>query len=69
MTKVIFVLSSICSGLEFRSVDHSSIYENTELKVFLKIKYLDEISNDWPNDLLGTNIYTRLLNPVNNHCL
>ena len=55
-----FILSSISSGLEFQSANHSSIYENSELKVFLKIKYFIEISNRWLNDLLGTNIYKTL---------
>ena len=29
-----FVLSSISSGLEFWSVNHTSVYENSESKVF-----------------------------------
>ena len=33
-----FILSSISSGLEFWSVNHTSIYENSELKVFNNIK-------------------------------
>ena len=37
-----FILSSIYRGLEFWSVSHTSIYENSELKVFenLELKYL-----------------------------
>ena len=35
-----FILSSISSGLEFWSVNHTSIYENSELKVFKNIKFL-----------------------------
>ena len=39
-----FVLSSISSGLEFWSVNHTSTYENSESKIFLKcnfsVKYL-----------------------------
>ena len=35
-----FILSSISSGLEFWSVNHTSIYENSELKVFNNIKFL-----------------------------
>ena len=38
------ILSSISSGLEFRSVKHTSIYENYELKAFKNIKFLGEIS-------------------------
>ena len=51
-----FILSSIFRGLEIWSVNHTSIYENSELKVFENITFLDEISNNWLNDLLGTNI-------------
>ena len=39
-----FILSSISSGLE--SVNHTSIYKNSELKVFKNIKLLGEISNN-----------------------
>ena len=52
-----FILFSISSGLEFWSVNHTSIYENYELKMFENIRFLDEISNNWPNDLLGINVY------------
>ena len=52
-----FILSSIASGLEFWSVYHTLIYENSELKVFKNINFLGEISNNWPNDLLGTNVF------------
>ena len=51
-----FVLSSIFSGLEFWSVSHTSIYENSELNVFKNIKVLDEMSNYWSNDLIETNL-------------
>ena len=52
-----FILSFISSALEFWSVNHTSIYENLEFNVLKNIKILCEISNDWPNDLLGTNTY------------
>ena len=55
-----FILSSISNGLEFWSVNHTSIHENSELKVFKNINILGDISNDWPNDLLGTNLYNTL---------
>ena len=42
-----FILSSITSRLEFWSVNHTSIYQN--------IYIFCEISNKWPNDLLGAN--------------
>ena len=51
-----FILSFISSSLEFWSVNHSSIYENYELKDFQNVKFLGEISNNSPNDLLEVNI-------------
>ena len=53
---MLLILSSVSNGLEFWSVGHTSIYENSELKVFRNIKFLSEIFNDQPNDLLGTNV-------------
>ena len=53
------ILSSISRGSEFWSVNHILIYEHSESNVFKniqKFKFLDEISNDWPNDVLGTNL-------------
>ena len=39
-----FTLSSISRGIEFGSVNHTSIYQNSELKVFknmtFSVKYL-----------------------------
>ena len=55
-----FILSSISRGLESWSVDHTSIYKNSESKVFKNIKFLVEILNNWPNDLLGKNAYKTL---------
>ena len=52
-----FILSSIPRGLEFWSVNHISIHEHPESKVFKNIIFLGEISNNWPNDLLGINVY------------
>ena len=54
---MIFILSSISRGLEFLSVSNTSIYKNSESKVFKDIKLLGEISNNWTKDLLGTNVY------------
>ena len=34
-----FILSFISSGLEFWSVNHTSIYENSELNVFKNVKF------------------------------
>ena len=39
-----FILSSISIGLEFRSVNHTLIYESSEVKVFKNRKFLGEIS-------------------------
>ena len=55
-----FILSSISRGLEFWSVSHNSIHKNSEWKVIKNIKFLGEISNNWPNDLSGTNVYNSL---------
>ena len=52
-----FVLSSISSGLEFWSVNHTAIYKNSESKAFKNIKVLSEISDNWPNDLLKSNVF------------
>ena len=43
--KVMFILSSVSSGLELQLVNHTSIYEDTKSKDFKNIKVLDEISN------------------------
>ena len=38
-----FILSFISSGLQFLSVNHTSVHENSELKVFENITFLGEI--------------------------
>ena len=56
-----FILSSVTRGLEFWSVNHTSIFGNSELNVFKNIvKSLGKLSNNWPNDLLETNVYKTL---------
>ena len=57
MTKVMLILSSISSGLEFWSVNHTSIFENSISNVFKNIKCSGEISNNWPNNLLRINVF------------
>ena len=52
-----FIVSSISSGLDIWLVNHTSIYENSQSNVFKNIKFLGKISNSWPNNLLGTNVY------------
>ena len=48
-TKNVKSLFGISSRLEFRSVNHTSIYEIYESKAFKNIKLLGETSNNWPN--------------------
>ena len=48
--------STKSSGLDFLSVNHTTIYKNSELKGFKSITFLGVIFNNWKNDLLGTNI-------------
>ena len=55
-----FILSSISSGSEFWSVNDTSIYENSELKLFENINLFGETSSNWTNDLLGTRVYKTL---------
>ena len=55
-----FILSSISGDLEFWSVNHTSVYENSELKVFKNIKFVGEISSNLLNNLLVTNVYKTL---------
>ena len=51
------ILSSVFNGLEFWPVNHTLIPENFESNVFKSTKLFGEISNNWPNDLLGRNVY------------
>ena len=41
-----FILSSKSSGLEFWSVNHTSMHENAESNVFKNTKFSGEISNN-----------------------
>ena len=59
------ISSYIFSDSEFCSVNFSSMYENSELKVFKNIKYLGEMSDP---AIYWEQMYTRLLNVVDNHC-
>ena len=54
---MIFIFSSISRGLELWLVNHTSMYENSELKVFKNINPLGEISSNWSNNLLGIKLY------------
>ena len=55
-----FMQCSVSSSLEFWSVNHTSIYENSKSKVFKKIKFWGEISKNWLNDSLATNVQKAL---------
>ena len=57
---MICVLASIYTGLEFWSVNNTSMYENYESKVFKNRKLLGEISNNWPKELLRSNVFKTL---------
>ena len=62
-----FIWSFISSSLDFWSVNYTSIHENTESKVaenikfWLKYQIVDQMN-------LYEQIYTKLLNIVDNHC-
>ena len=60
ITKVMFILSSVSRGFEIWSVNHTSMYENSELKIFKNITFLGDISSNWSNDLLEANLYKTL---------
>ena len=63
------IVSFISSSLKFWSVNHTSIKENSELNGFYKIKFFGEISNNGPNNLLGTNLCKTIADYVaDNHC-
>ena len=49
-----FIQFSIISSLKFWLVNHTLIYQNSN--IFKNIELLGEISNNWPNNLLGTNV-------------
>ena len=55
-----FILSLISIGLEFWSVNQTSICESSESNVFKIINFSGEIFNNLRNDLLGTNVYKTL---------
>ena len=68
MTKVKFILSSISSGWLFWSVNHTSIYESSELNVFRKIQFVGAISNKLPKIVYMEQMCIKFLNFVDNHC-
>ena len=62
-----FLSSCNYKGLEFWSVNHTSIYDKSESKFFKNIKFSGELSNKWPSDLLRTNVY-KTFEFVDNYC-
>ena len=55
------ILSSISSGLEFWTLNDTSIHEISESKVFNNVTFFGETFSNWPNDLLGTKVYSVIL--------
>ena len=52
------ILSYISRGVGFWSVNHTSMYENSKSNfVFNNVKFSGDISSNWPNNLLETNVY------------
>ena len=41
-------------------MNHNLVYKSSQVNVSKNVKFLGEISSDWPNDLLGTNVYKTL---------
>ena len=66
MTKVKLILSFISGGLLLLwFLNHISIYENIELKVFVNMKLMKPLVID--QMIYLEEMYTKLLNLVNNH--
>ena len=51
------ILPSLSNGWLFWSVNHTSMYEDSEINVFKKEKLVGSISNKLPNGLFGTSMY------------
>ena len=66
MTKVVLALYSVSRSLEFWSVSHTLIQENSELEVVKNITYFGVISNN--QTIYWEQMYKILLNHVYNHC-
>ena len=54
---MIFILPSISGELKFQSGNHTSTDKNSESNVFENIKFSSKMPNNWPNNLLETNVY------------
>ena len=55
-----FPLYSTYRRLGVWSLNHTSIHQNSAFKLFKNIKFLDEISDNWSNNLLRRNGYENL---------
>ena len=65
--RVIFILSSISSSLEFESVNHTLMYENSDSKVFKDINILVKyVIID--HMIYQEQMYKRLFNLAENRC-
>ena len=52
-----FILSSVSNSFKIGSVNRTSIYKNSELKVFKNVNLFGEIFCNWPNDFFDANVY------------
>ena len=62
---MIFILSSISTCLEFWSVNHTSMNENSELNVFKNINFLRKKSSNMRNNFLEINVYNSWILLIN----
>ena len=62
-----FILSFISRGLEFWSVNHTTVYESSKSKFFKITKFLGENILIIDQMIYCEQMYTRLLNYVDNH--
>ena len=67
MTKKMCLLCYFAIVSEFWSVKLTSMYENSEWKVFKNIKISEEVCNNWQNNLLAINVF-KTLESCSNSC-
>ena len=61
-------LSSVSSGLKFLSVNHTLIYKNSEIKVFIEIYDFSVKYQMIDRMIYQEQTFARLLNHVDNYC-
>ena len=61
-------LSSVSSGLRFLSVNHTLIYKNSEIKVFIEIYDFSVKYQVIDRMIYQEQTFARLLNHVDNYC-